>query len=342
MSTSGPGEFEIIDLFRGGGHRHPWVLDGIGDDCAVLDLGGERCLLVTTDLLVERVHYLRERISPWQLGWKAMAVSISDIAAMGGTPKAAFAAAGLAPGLDLAFLEGLRDGMLACAEGHGVDLLGGDTSRAARDGLLCVTLLGEIPRAEVLRRSGARPGDVAFLGGPVGLSAAGLWALTRGEVAAARLPEALHQQIVQAHLEPQPQVALGRWLAQGGMATAMMDVSDGVLQDLGHICRASGVGALVAGELLPLEPAVKAAAALGCATEPWRFALSGGEDYVLLFTAPAEHQEALIHGARAELGVELIPFAWIEEQPGLRLFGLDGIHTLEPEGWDHFGGPGAG
>ncbi len=330
------GEFEIIDLFRGGGHLHAWVQHGIGDDCAVLDLDGERSLLVTTDLLVEGVHFLRETITPWQLGWKAMAVNISDIAAMGGTPRAAFAAAGLVPGVDLDWLTALRDGMRACAGRYGVDLLGGDTSGARQDAVLCLTLLGTAARDQVVLRSGARPGDVAFLGGPVGLSAAGLWALGDGREPAQRMDTAQRERLVKAHLEPRPQVELGRWLAQRGLATAMMDVSDGVLQDLGHICRASGVGALVAGETLPVGRALAQAGALGCCAEPWRFALSGGEDYVLLFTAPSERQDEIVAGAKHELGIELIPFAWIEPDPGLRLFGLDGIHTLDPAGWDHF------
>jgi thiamine-monophosphate kinase len=334
--TSRLGEFEIIDLFRGSGHRHGWVQRGIGDDCAVLALDEERSLLVTTDLLVERVHFLQETITPWQLGWKSMAVNISDIAAMGGTPRAAFAAAALVPGVERSWLEGLRDGMLACAERYGVDLLGGDTSRAPQDAALCLTLLGTAPREQVLLRSGARPGEVAFLGGPVGLSAAGLWLLGEGGACAPRLSDEHRQRLLQAHLEPRPQVALGRWLAERGLATAMMDVSDGVLQDLGHLCEASGVGALVAGEALPVHPALARAGALGCCEEPWRFALAGGEDYVLLFTAPAERQEEIVAGARLELGLELIPFAWIEPEPGLRLFGADGIHRAPRRGWDHF------
>jgi thiamine-monophosphate kinase len=336
--TSRLGEFEIIDLFRTGGHRHGWVQQGIGDDCAVLELDRERSLLITTDLLVERVHFLAETITPWQLGWKSMAVNISDIAAMGGVPRAAFAAAALVPGVERAWLEGLRDGLLACAAHYGVDLLGGDTSRAPQDAVLCLTLLGTVPRGQVLLRSGARPGDVAFLGGPVGLSAAGLWLLGEGADRARRLKATDRERLEKAHLEPRPQVALGRWLAERGLATAMLDVSDGVLQDLGHICRASGVGALVAGESLPVDPALARAGALGCCEEPWRFALHGGEDYVLLFTAPADRRDEIVAGARHELGIELIPFAWIEPDPGLRLFGADGIHTTCGCGWDHFGG----
>ncbi len=338
MRKPTPSEFEIIDLFRGAGHRHAWVQQGIGDDCAVIDLDGERSLLVTTDLLVEGVHFLGDTISPWQLGWKAMAVNISDIAAMGGTPRAAFAAAGLTPGVDVAYLQALRDGMMACARRYGVDLLGGDTSRAPRDAVLCLTLLGTAARDRVVLRSGAQPGHVAFLGGHVGSSAAGLWLLGEGRDRAERLAPVHLERLLQAHLEPAPQVELGAWLAQRGFASAMMDVSDGVLQDLGHICRASGVGALVAGEALPVERALVAAGVAGCCEQPWRFALSGGEDYVLLFTAPADQQEEIVVGARHELGIELIPFAWIEPEPGLRLFGADGITPVEPAGWDHFAG----
>ncbi len=337
MSRQTLGEFEIIDLFRVAAQpRHDWVRQGIGDDCAVLDLDGEHSLLVTTDLLVERVHFLREVITPWQLGWKAMAVNISDVAAMGGEPRAAFVAGGLAPGMDRAYLEAMRDGLLACARKYGVDLLGGDTSRSARDALLCITLLGVAPREQVVLRSGASPGDRIYLGGPVGRSAAGLWLLLDGAPLAERVSPALRRELFRAHLEPKPQVALGRWLAEHGLASAMIDVSDGLLQDLDHVCQASGVGARIVAEALPVGDAMVEMHGLLQQGDPYSWPLSGGEDYVLLFTVPAERERGLLGAARRALGLDLVPCGHIESEPGLRLQRDGETSEVEAKGWDHF------
>ena len=148
---SGLGEFGIIGLFRKAakpGRR--WVVRGIGDDCAVLDAGGEERLLVTTDMLVERVHFLRDKITPRQLGYKSLSVNISDIAAMGGEPTAAFLAWGLTADLDLAFVTGFKDGLLQCAQEFRVDLLGGDTTASKSDIIVCLTVLGRAEAGEVM------------------------------------------------------------------------------------------------------------------------------------------------------------------------------------------------
>jgi len=296
------GEFDVIRLFADlAAPSHPWVRQGIGDDCAVLDLGGERCLLVTKDLLCEGVHFLRGTTTPRQLGWKSLAVNVSDIAAMGGRPLAAFLGLGL-DAAEPAFTVGFRDGFLACARAHGIDLLGGDTVRVPRDSVISVTLLGEVARGELVRRAGARAGDAIALGGPVGLSAAGLWLLSAG---AQPLDPARRETLVRAHLEPQPQVALGRWIAGRGVATAMIDVSDGLLQDLGHLCAAAGLGARILADALPAPDALAAAAALPGAPTASDWALAGGEDYVLLFTVPPERTAELIEGARRDLGLAL-------------------------------------
>ena len=320
---SGLGEFGIIGLFRKAakpGRR--WVVAGIGDDCAVLDAGGDERLLVTTDMLVEQVHFLRDKITPRQLGYKSLAVNISDIAAMGGEPTAAFLAWGLTADLDRAFIDGFKDGLLQCAREFEVDLLGGDTTASQADIIACLTVLGRAKDNEVITRRGARPGDVVMVGGTVGDSGAGLHLVLNDD---AEVSEEDRRQLLSAHLEPKPQVELGRRLAAGRLATAMIDVSDGVLQDLSHIAAESGVGADVDADLLPLSDAARRLAkSAGADARDW--GLSGGEDYVLLFCVPPEK--------RAE--VRATPIGTITAEKRIRVC-KDGVWKEEsPEGWDHF------
>ncbi|MFH1468863.1 MAG: thiamine-phosphate kinase [Pseudomonadota bacterium] len=330
-------EFEIVRLFAVEPPRGAGVRVGIGDDCAVLELDAERCLLVTKDLLVEGVHFLRGTLTPWQLGYKSMAVNLSDVAAMGGTPRAAFLGLALPPGPDLDFVVGFRDGLMACAQAFGVDLLGGDTTGSLRDVMISLTLLGEAPRAEVVLRAGAQAGDHIVLGGPVGDSAAGLWLLTEGAARAAELPADQREALLRAHLEPRPQVALGRWLAGRGVATAMIDVSDGLLQDLGHLCAAARLGARIEDGALPVSGAQAAARALH-GGDPLGWALAGGEDYVLLFTVPSQRLGEVVAGARGDLGIALHPIGRMEPEPGLRLVRGGEVGAVAPAGWDHFRG----
>jgi thiamine-monophosphate kinase len=327
------GEFGIIDLFREqGGAAHAWVSTGIGDDCAVLDTGGGTSLLVTTDMLAEGVHFLRSGSSPWRLGWKSLAVNISDIAAMGGEPAAAFLALGLTPDIQEKFLLEFRDGLFACAAEYRVDLLGGDTIRTRSDLVFSLTLLGRAASGRVVKRSGARPGDRVMLGGPVGESAAGLQLLGG---ATGNLDSADREQLLRAHLEPHPQVALGRLLARNGLARAMIDVSDGLLQDLGHICRESGVGADIDTGRLPLSDAL-CRAAESAGADPLEWALRGGEDYVLLFCVPPGLEEPARSAGRGEPGIDLLTIGEITSGPGIRVC-RDGIWTeTDPAGFTHF------
>ena len=321
----GLGEFGIIGLFRKAakpGRR--WVVQGIGDDCAVLNAGGDERLLVTTDMLVERVHFLRDRITPRQLGYKSLSVNISDIAAMGGEPTAAFLAWGLTADLDREFVSGFKDGLLRCAREFEVDLLGGDTAASKADIIACLTVLGRADHREVVRRSGARPGDVIMLGGVVGDSGAGLHLILDkpGEVS-----DQDRKRLLSAHLEPKPQVDLGRRLAAGRLATAMIDVSDGVLQDLSHITAESGVGADLDADALPLSDAARR---LGksAGVDPRDWGLSGGEDYVLLFCVPGEKQAGLPGG--------VTPVGRITAEQRIRVK-RDGTWKEAPVGgYDHF------
>lgn len=327
------GELGVIGLFRqAAGAERRWAVVGIGDDCAVLDAGGAERLLVTTDALIEGVHFLRDEISARQLGHKAMAVNLSDVAAMGGEPTAAFLALALTADLQPAWVEAFRDGLLACAREHRVDLLGGDTVRAQADVGVCLTVLGRALAPEVVLRSGMAPGHVLFLGGRVGASAAGLH-LVRG--GGGQVDADDRRALLRAHLEPDPQVGLGRLLGTRRLASAMIDVSDGVLHDLGNLCAASRVGAELDADALPLaEAAVRLAASAGLDALDW--GLTGGEDYCLLFSAPAERAAALQAICSGELGQAVYPIGRAIEGRGVRLLRDGAWHQVEPGGFDHF------
>ncbi|MBN2492984.1 MAG: thiamine-phosphate kinase [Deltaproteobacteria bacterium] len=291
----------------------------IGDDCAVLDLGaGDQRLLVSTDLLLERVHFRSRFMPARKLGWKSLAVNLSDIAAMGGRAQAALLAFGLRADLDAGWVREFMDGLAACARRHGVDLVGGDTVRSDRDLAICLTVLGLAREDELLRRRGARPGDLIYLGRPTGDSAAGLALLESESERSEDLDPEARSQLIAAHLEPAPQLELGRLLAERHLASAAIDVSDGLLQDLGHLCSQSGVGAELEADGLPVsEAARRLAEALGTQALDW--ALSGGEEYCLLFCCPEPREAEMLAACEAQLDLRPIPAGRIVEGSGLRV-----------------------
>lgn len=258
------------------------VIVGIGDDCAVIraDADHDRVSLVTTDMLVEQVHFLRDAITPRQLGAKALAVNLSDIAAMGGQPHDAFISLAIPPGLTLEYLDELYAGLKGMAARHGVNISGGDTTAARGDLVINVALTGEAGRRKVLLRSGARPGDRIYVTGNLGDSAAGLHAVLHGHTR----DDETAAELVRRHHEPVPHLEQGQRIAATGLAHAMIDLSDGLVADLGHICDQSRVGCALEAAHLPLSPELERY----CAAhhlDPIELALAGGEDYVLLFTA---------------------------------------------------------
>lgn len=303
------GEFGLIRLIRRRVvRRSAGALLGIGDDAALLDLPSDRRLLVTTDMLLEGVHFQRRWGCPRELGRKALAVNVSDIAAMGGSPLHALLGLGLPPeGPTLEELTALLDGMEEEAEKYAVSLVGGDTC-ASRSGLvLAVTLLGVAPRGPALLRSGARPGDGLWVTGMLGGSAAGLAALELGLRPGGAWPgalarpewvgpeeEAAVRAAVTAHLTPVPRLGAGQALV--GWASAMIDVSDGVASDAGQLCTESGVGARILAGQIPIHPGARVVARL-TGREALDFALRGGEDYELLFTAAADPRPILAKAA---------------------------------------------
>ena len=284
MTRTPAGEVELIarlaEIF---GAAPPGVALGIADDCAALDLGGPDYLLWTVDTLVEGVHFDLTYTSLGQLGRKSLAVNLSDIAAMGGEVLYALLSLGWPPDRDLAGALEFGAGLAAGARDYGAAVIGGDTVSSPLGLAVTLTVLGRVPKDQMLRRSGARAGDLVYVTGPLGEAAAGLEILQRRLV----LDGALTDPLVQAHLDPRPQLAAGRLLAREGLATACIDLSDGTATDLMHICRLSRVGARLRAEDIPVSPGARAVAAM-IGQDPLELALRGGEDYQLLFTCAPE------------------------------------------------------
>lgn len=292
------GELALIERVRRGlAPPSAGILVGIGDDAAALAWPPGQILLLTTDTLVEDVHFRRATATLREVGAKAMAVNLSDIAAMGGEPRFALLALALPPGTTVGDVDELYAGLLEMASRYHVELIGGDTCAAPDRIVLTLTLVGQVDGPPV-RRSGARPGDAILVTGTLGASAAGLAALERGPLPVAHDVAASVQR---AHRLPTPRVAEGRLVRVSGAATAMIDLSDGLATDLAHVAAESGVGARVWLPALPVSDATRQVArAIG--EIPWHWAVSGGEDYELLFTAAAGRAAAVAARVTSETG----------------------------------------
>lgn len=310
------------------------LLRGIGDDCAVLRRGGGLVELVTTDALIEGVHFDPAWHPPRLLGRKAAAVNLSDIAAMGGRPRYAFLSLGLPGDYRPEWLEEFMAGFLEMLAKFDTLLIGGDTVRSLQGTVLSVTVLGEAAEGEVLLRSTARVGDQLLVSGPLGEAAAGLEICRQGDHSP---PDPRWARLLSAHLEPQPEVALGRVLANSGLVSALMDLSDGLATDLANLCRESGVGGEVEASRLPVSgETLQAAELLHADGQAW--ALTGGEDYRLLLTVAADQVDALLALVRRELGRELFPVGRIVAAPGVRLLDGGSRREISDLGYDHFRG----
>lgn len=326
------GEFGLIARLTAGLATRPDVLVGVGDDCAVLDLGGDLVTLATCDALLDGEHFLRDVATPEQIGRRAMAVNLSDIASMGGWPRCALISLLLPADLPTIFMDGVYRGLRAEAEQYGALIVGGNITGSATFGI-DITLLGQARRGQALLRSGARPGDALLVTGALGEAAAGLHLLLHPELDA---PASIADRLKSAQLAPVPRVPEGRLLATTGAVTAMLDISDGLAADLGHLCEQSGVGARLDTAALPIPDAVRAAARLaGQSALDW--ALFGGEDYQLLFTAPPAAVPRLIETLWIATGTPVTAIGEIlPPEAGLTLRARDGsIKPLPPRGWDH-------
>lgn len=288
---------------------------GIGDDCAVIRLPRGHEALVTTDFSLEDVHFRRAWHPADAIGHRCLTRGLSDIAAMGGIPRAAFLSLAVPKNLQQRWIDEFIRGLLGLAERYGVSLAGGDTAQSLGQILADIVVLGSVPAGKAVLRSGARPGDLIYVTGTLGSSTAALNALRKGK----KLRPKSHPK----HFYPEPRLAVGQYLREKKLATAMIDISDGLSTDLEHICEQSRTGAVVYAEALPASPTDDALA----------LALHGGEEYELLFTArPKRQVPREIAGVAVTLIGEVLP------GNGMRLAKADGTtRRLKPGGWQHFG-----
>jgi thiamine-monophosphate kinase len=311
-------ERSLIARIRKQARAGPGVTAGIGDDCAILRIPPGHEALVTTDFSLEGVHFRREWHSPQVVGHRCLVRGLSDIAAMGGQPIAAFLSLALPSRLPQRWVDQFMAGLLQLADEFNVTLAGGDTAQSPSKILADIVVVGSAPNGKAIRRSGARSGDKICVTGEMGSSAATLALLFSGrKLRAAGFPR---------HFHPIPRIQVGRWLRERGLASAMIDISDGLSTDLSHICEESGVGAEIQAETIPVASIGKPDR-----EEDLKFALHGGDDYELLFTAPRSKQIP-----RSIAGVPITQIGHITRQRRIFLIDRQERSDLLPQGWQHF------
>jgi thiamine-monophosphate kinase len=332
-------EEEFVALIRSvaaleGGHprerrveRKKGVELGIGDDAALVTARKGHDVILTADMSIEAVHFSRRLHPPAAVGHRALARSLSDVAAMGGVPRYALVSLAISRGVERHWVSEFYGGMQRLGSRFDVQIVGGDTAIVPGRIFIDVLVAGEVPKGKALRRSGARAGDQIYVSGVLGLSALGFHLLKNKGSRLPRSAKAAAREAIQAHLHPEPQCALGRFLSERRLASAAMDLSDGLSTDLARLCAASGVGARLWAAKIP-RPELPGAAT------PLQLALDGGEDYQLLFTVPPRKAPRL---PRRFQGRDLHPIGEIEASRGIRLVMPEGKAVrLEPAGWDHF------
>lgn len=323
MSTVGEiGEFGMIKRISRMLQTSPMVVTGVGDDCAVLRVC-ERLMLVSCDLFIENVHFRRQYAPPDEIGWKATASCLSDIAAMGGQPMFVLIALACPPSTETYYIEALYRGISAVASRCGAVIVGGDTSMNPEAIVLDVMGVGQAIGNRSLTRKGARPGDILAVTGPLGLASAGLHALQHGLDAPV---------LCRAHNHPRPRISEGQWLCSQAFAHAMIDISDGLTQDAGHIAESSHIGVNIDSGKLIVTPELKTY----CSEhklDPLEFILHGGEDYELAFAMEGEHVDKATEAFGNEFRTNVnVVGEFTTEWSGVRLDGK----PLSPKGYNHF------
>ena len=311
----------LIERIRRRARPGAHILHSIGDDCAVIRVPRAHEVLVTTDLSLEGVHFRREWHPPDSVGHRCLTRGLSDIAAMGGEPIAAFLSLAAPHDLPQKWIDSFFDGFLRLAKEFRVSLAGGDIAESRSGVLADIVVLGSVPRGRAILRSGARPGDWIYVTGQLGESAAVIKQLLSGKRLSGRIAD------YPGHFFPTPRIAVGHVLRERKIPAAMIDISDGLSTDLDHICNESRVGAVIHAGALPL-------ARLGKKSEQvdLESALHGGEAYELLFTTPRTKQVP-----SSIAGVPITKIGEIVRQSGMRLKSIDGkTQRLLPKGWQHF------
>ncbi len=334
MKLEDIGEFGLIDRIRKIVDKPAKDLVlGIGDDAAVFDTTAGHATVVTTDVLTEGVHFDLSYFSYYDLGWRALAANLSDIAAMAAVPRFALFSIGLTERVAVEAVEQLFSGARALADRFAVSIIGGDTTASPDRTFLSVTVIGEVAKAAMTTRSGAQPGDTIFVTGDVGGAMAGFKALRAKQAH----PPARISHIIDRHLRPLPRIAEAQYLTRNLAISAMIDISDGVASEVGHICRNSQTGAEVWTSQLPIHDETMHIASEN--NENARdYALHGGEDFELLFAARRE-QATILAQFRQKFGVTCTAIGKITEaEKGIRFLDQDGRElALSQTGYSHFG-----
>lgn len=334
MKVSDLGEFGLIRRLRsrvkGSGQG---LTIGIGDDAAGFETPDGMVNLATCDVQVEGVHFLRSVMSPFQIGRKAAAINISDIAAMGGDPCFMLVSLGLPEDLPVSFVDELYQGLEHECGLFDVRIIGGNMARSPERIFIDIFLLGRVEKGAALVRSGARAGDLIGVTGTLGNSAAGLELLLDDSI---QVPSEVKRRLVQAHVAPNPRVEQGRLLANLGLASAALDVSDGAAADAAHICEESNLSAVLYLDRIPVSDSARAAAS-AAGKNVMEYALFGGEDYELLFTAPENAMDE-ISAALKKTGTSATIIGCMEQgAPEVRILDENGSPVdMKAAGWDHF------
>ncbi len=306
------------------------VIKGIGDDCAILEKDQESVFLISTELFIEDIHFLKKKSPPYELGLKVVNASLSDIAATGGRPLYLFTSIAVPQETGLDYLESLYKGIKEACKKYKVDIVGGDTSSSPDRIAISIAVLGEAKKDKLVYRKGAHPGDLIYVTGYLGDSAAGLM-LIKEELSA---PEDIAKKLVNAHHIPCPRLEIGNMVAEHGLANAMIDISDGLIADLNHICEASNTGAIIYLKNLPISQE------LACLKERLSFplhelALYGGEDYELIIVVPS-NKAPRFKRLCSEKGFSVYLIGRMVKEKGIRL-ALDNRHIpLTIKGYTHF------
>jgi thiamine-monophosphate kinase len=309
----------LISRIRGQARRRPGLAAGIGDDCAILQIPTGHQALVTTDFSLEGVHFRREWHPAEAVGHRCLARGLSDIAAMGGSPVAAFLSLALPPNLPQSWVNQFVKGLLGLADKFEVSLAGGDTAQSPVGVLADIVVVGSVPKGKAILRSGARPGDRVYVTGALGGSAAALELLLSGRK--------LRPTDFPRHFYPSPRIEVSQFLRANHLASAMIDLSDGLSTDLAHICEESGVGAEIHADRVPRATISKPTREVDL-----KFALHGGEDYELLFTVPGNKR------VPAQIaGVAVTQIGHTTRGKNVVLMNSDGVEVkFRPQGWEHF------
>lgn len=332
MKISSIGEFELIERIAAISNRvSDDLVTGISDDAAVVVGGGAFHTLIASDSLIETIHFSLDYFSYEDVGWRAMAANLSDIAAMGGSPKFAQVCISVPESGEVENIEQLYAGMTSLADKHGVIITGGDTTRSPLYLYICITVLGEVEKGNLCLRSGARPGDAVMVTGDLGSSHAGMLILRDKKRTGRKMTD-----LTMRHLRPEPRCREAHYLAGHFPITAMMDISDGLASELRHICKQSNCGARILANAIPIDPLTKRVAEEK-KENAFDYALNGGEDFELLFTVSANHVDRIQRELRKRFALTAECIGEVTEKTDIELL-LDGMtRKLSSFGFNHFG-----